>query len=32
MDDLLENLGMELPDADNEDDEEGQEEEPVGTQ
>ncbi|SJL10052.1 uncharacterized protein ARMOST_13434 [Armillaria ostoyae] len=31
MDDLLENLGMELPDADNEDDEEGQEEEPVGT-
>ncbi len=32
MDDLLENLGMELPDADNEDNEEGQEEEPVGTQ
>ncbi|KAG7451507.1 uncharacterized protein BT62DRAFT_916497 [Guyanagaster necrorhizus] len=32
MDDLLENLGMELPDADNEDDEEGQEEEVVGTQ
>ncbi|KAK0469366.1 uncharacterized protein EV420DRAFT_1633778 [Desarmillaria tabescens] len=34
MDDLLENLGMELPDADNEDDEddeEGQEEEAVGT-
>ncbi|KAK0484969.1 hypothetical protein IW261DRAFT_1416858 [Armillaria novae-zelandiae] len=36
MDDLLENLGMELPDADNDDDddeeEEEQEEEPVGTQ